>query len=279
MSNQALGPESPSETNLPDHEPGDYGLRFQSIRVIFALLMREMTTTFGRSKLGYLWAILEPVGGIIVLTFGFSLLFKDPPIGDSFALFYATGFLPFACYTTTYAQLVSAVKANKPLLFYPAVTFIDVIMARIILVTLTQMTIFTIIFGGILALESTGAKLQIGLILLSMLSAVGVGVGVGIVNATLFEIVPSWQNIWSILNRPLFFLSCVFYAFDAMPEKMQKFLWWNPLVHVIGKMREGFYAGYEGGYISMLYVATFSLVLIVIGLINMRASNRFIINN
>lgn len=270
-------PLSEGRDTLAENEA--FQIRYQSFRVIFALLMREMTTSFGRSKLGYLWAVLEPVGGIAVLTLGFSLLFRQPPLGNSFALFYATGFIPFACYTNTYAQVSSALKANKTLLFYPAVTFADAIIARVLLVVITQFVIWVIVLGGILLLEDTGAHLDIPRIGISFLAAIGIGTAVGLINATLFELMPSWQQIWGILNRPIFFLSCIFFLFDSMPAGVQKFLWWNPLVHVIGTMRSGVYSEYAGDYISWLYISGFSLVLAVIGLLNMRALNRFIMNN
>ena len=40
----------------------------QWLRVLFALVVREMATKFGRSWGGYLWAIAEPLGGILLLT-------------------------------------------------------------------------------------------------------------------------------------------------------------------------------------------------------------------
>ena len=37
-------------------------------RVLFALVMREMTTRFGRSSAGYLWALIEPAAFIALLS-------------------------------------------------------------------------------------------------------------------------------------------------------------------------------------------------------------------
>ena len=69
--------------------------RLQRLRVLFALVVREMGTRFGRSWGGYLWAIAEPLGGILLLTIAFSLALRTPPLGTNFALFYATGIIPF----------------------------------------------------------------------------------------------------------------------------------------------------------------------------------------
>ena len=45
----------------------------QRLRVLFALMLRDMGTRFGRSAGGYLWAVAEPLGGILLLALAFSL--------------------------------------------------------------------------------------------------------------------------------------------------------------------------------------------------------------
>ena len=47
-------------------------------RIVMALMLREMATTYGRSAGGYLWAILEPILGIALLSVIFSLALARP---------------------------------------------------------------------------------------------------------------------------------------------------------------------------------------------------------
>lgn len=61
------------------------GLRLQ-LRVLHALMLREMITRYGSSRLGYLWALLEPIGFIAMLSLIFSQISNSPPVGRSFAL-------------------------------------------------------------------------------------------------------------------------------------------------------------------------------------------------
>ena len=51
-------------------------------RTVLALMLREMATTYGRSAGGYLWAILDPVLGIALLSVLFSLALRHPPRAD-----------------------------------------------------------------------------------------------------------------------------------------------------------------------------------------------------
>ncbi|MCY4333780.1 MAG: ABC transporter permease [Litoreibacter sp.] len=252
---------------------------FQTTRVISALLLREMTTSFGRSSLGYLWALLEPIGVILIFTLAFSLIFKQPPLGTSFPLFYATGYLPFGIYNAAQSKISTAISQNKALLFYPAVTYTDVILGRFILIAVTEVAVSLILFSGLMVYFEITIIANIPYIAAALGMALLLGASIGLMNATLFEIFPSWRSIWRIITRPLFFISAIFYLFDSLPASIQSILWWNLLIHIVGTLRAGFYPEYEGAYISWLYVCMLSLALMSIGLVNLRTSNKFIINN
>lgn len=115
-----------------------------------ALILREMSTRYGRTPGGYVWAVLEPVGALVVMSVVFAILLRAPPLGNSFILFYASGYLPFIISATIMANVQSAISFSKPLLMYPAVSWLDAIIARFILNLLTGVVIFIIVFVGIL---------------------------------------------------------------------------------------------------------------------------------
>lgn len=277
-SDNLSGPDTPTTSKsrlVPVSRPAP----LQSFRVVAALMMREMTTTFGRSQLGYLWVVLEPIGGIAILAIGFSLIFRAPPIGDSFLLFYATGYLPFLLYNTVHGRLSSAIRQNRALLFYPAVTFVDVVAARLLLIVLTEAMVLVLVFSTLVIFTDTGARVAPLTIASSFVATLALGTGVGLINAALFDMLPSWQRIFQILSRPMFFLSGVFFIYDSLPEMAQDVLWWNPLLHAIGLMRKGFYPNYDGSYISVLYISLISFPLIAIGMALLRHTHREIIND
>lgn len=71
-------------------------------RVIQALIIRETRTRFGDSKLGYGWAVLEPILHITMLSAVFSLMMQGrPPIGTHFFIFYFTGLVRYEAPKTT----------------------------------------------------------------------------------------------------------------------------------------------------------------------------------
>jgi capsular polysaccharide transport system permease protein len=237
----------------------------RAMQTILALLLREMATGYGRSPGGYLWAVAEPVAGIALLTFIFSLGFHAPPLGTSFALFYASGLVPFLIYSDLSGKLSQAINFSLPLLGYPRVTLADAVLARAVLSIMTQTLVFCLVLGGLLVLIGTQGKQDYALLGQAILLAFSLGFGIGVMNCFLVTRFPVWQRIWSILNRPMFLLSCVVFTFESIPTPFRDWLWYNPIVHIVGLTRQGLYFGYAGDYVSVLYVLFLSLGLSVAG--------------
>lgn len=247
---------------------------FGTLRTVIALMLREMQTTYGRSPGGYVWAVLEPVGGIALLSFVFAVGFRSPPLGTNFPIFYATGMIPFLFYSDVSGKLAGALNFSRQLLSYPAVTYIDAIMGRFMVNVLSQLMVAYVVFTGILLLFDTQTVLDLQKIALAFGMAIALATGVGTMNCFLFMQFPVWMRIWGILNRPMFIISCIFFLFDTIPQPFRDFLWYNPLVHIVGTMRSGFYPSYDAPYVSVAYVMGVSLILTVIGLVFLRKYHR-----
>lgn len=91
------------------------------IRIVSAFVIREIATRYGRSPGGYVWALLEPVAFIGLMSVLIGSIGRMPALGTSFTLFYATGYLAFSMYKGMEGYLVSAVSGNKALMSYPKV--------------------------------------------------------------------------------------------------------------------------------------------------------------
>ena len=227
---------------------------FASFRSVGALILREMSSSYGRTPGGYAWAILEPVGGIAILSFIFSVLFRNPQLGISFPLFYATGMLPFMMFSTVNTKVAQALNYSRPLLAYPSVTYLDAILARFILNFLTELMVAYIVFTGIILMFDTRVILDFPSLGLAFALTGALALGIGVLNCFLMTAFPLWQQAWSILMRPMFILSGTMFIYDAVPEPVRDWFWYNPLIHIVGITRRGIYASYDAPYASPLYV-------------------------
>lgn len=244
--------------------------RFATLRAIAALVLREMSTSYGRSPGSYAWAVVEPAAGIALLSLIFSVGFRNPPVGTSFAMYYATGMLPFMMFSDIQGKIATALMFSKQLLAYPTVTFIDAIAARFLLNLMTQILVGYIIFTGCLVFFDTRTTLDLPVIVQAYATAALLGLGIGTLNAYLFTRIAVWQRVWSIMMRPMIIISGVIFPISAVPQPYRDYLWYNPIVHIVGYMRSGFYPTYDASYVSVPYVTGVSLTCLALGLVLLR---------
>jgi len=250
---------------MPIPAPPLRSRRLRSIRTIMALMLREMATSYGRSAMGYLWAIIEPVAALTLMTLVFSIFLRAPALGTNFPLFFASGFLVFNIYSGVGNNVASAVRYSRPLLEYPAVTALDAVLARFLLNYLTHLMVIFIILTGIIVIYDLRLILDLQQLGLGLLMAGAFALGIGTFNCYLFIAYPSYVQVWAIVNRPMFIISGVFFLFDSVPQPFSDFLWYNPLVHIVGQTRAGLYATYSANYVSVAYVMGVSMLLFMIG--------------
>lgn len=242
------------------------------------MILREMSTRYGRTPGGYVWSIIEPLAAILVLSVGFSLVMRTPSLGNSFLLFYATGYLPFNLYMTVSNTVGNSINFSKPLLKYPAVTWVDAVLGRFLLNSLTGILIALILLSGILLVANTRAIVDIPPLIEAMALSMLLALGVGVLNCALMGLFPIWVVIWSVVTRPLFLASGVIYIYEQLPVFAQEILWYNPLIHLTGLMRTGVYSMYAPQYISPTYVIACGLITLALGLILLGRFHRDILN-
>ncbi|HKL44966.1 MAG TPA: ABC transporter permease [Roseovarius sp.] len=238
---------------------------FRMARVVLALILREMSTTYGRSPGGYVWAVLQPVAMIVLLALAFSLLLRAPSLGTSFLLFYASGLLPLRTFQEMAGNVGAAISFNRALLEYPRVTFIDVIIARALLVVLTQAMVTVLILAGIFMFEDIRESVDLAPIVTAFFLAALLGLGFGVFNCFAMFSFPLWKTLWGVMTRPLILVSGVFYIYEDLPPGIQEILWFNPLIHVTGIARQGFYSIYEPSYVTPVLILAFAVVPMVFG--------------
>ncbi|MFN7003884.1 MAG: ABC transporter permease [Roseinatronobacter sp.] len=237
-------------------------------------MLREVISRYGRTPGGYIWALLQPLAIILILSFAFALLQRTPKLGTSFILFKATGFLIVQMTMQTAAFAGTAMIFSRPLLAYPRVSWIDAVMARVMLNVFIKLVVTTLILTGIIYFEEVRTLLDWPSILLALTLAALMGFGLGILNCFLFLRFPVWQQVWGILTAPVTLFSGVIILYEEMPQLAQQILWYNPLLHVTAIMRMGFYPIYSPQYMSLVYICLWIVIPMVLGLILMRRYHR-----
>ncbi len=248
--------------------------RMSTLRTITALSLRELTTSNGDTAGGYLWSVVSPVVGILGLAMIFSAGFRVPPLGDNFAIFYATGMLPFFMFRSVCARVEFAIQSSRNLLNFPRVTLFDVLMSKFIMAVLTQAVVSVLVFGFILYFYDTDTTFHVAEILKSFATAALLGLGIGLMNCAMKTKFPLWDLVWNFVSRPLVIISGIIILVETLPRPYSEWLLWNPLVHITGRVREAFYVDYVGSYADLRYPLEIALVTTFIGLAGIRLFSR-----
>jgi capsular polysaccharide transport system permease protein len=251
------------------------GLTIQS-RVIHALILRETRTRFGRSKLGYLWALFEPISYIVVMIVIFGTISRSSPIGgeDNLPLFFMTGLIPWFMFMHVATKTMYAIDSNKALLAYPQVTPFDVLISRAILEMITLIIVLVIV-TTILANLGYSHRIDSYLGLFASLGAIWMlATGVGFLNATIKLYLPSYDQTYNAIQRPFFFISGIFFLPETMPKELQGLLYYNPILHGVEWFRSAFFNNYESAFVDKSYLLAAGLVILTIGLSAQRTSRK-----
>jgi capsular polysaccharide transport system permease protein len=235
------------------------------ISVIFALVLREARVRHGRERIGYTWAIIEPVLLISILTFLFQLIGTGGR--SDFALFFATGVLSFQLFRNTSSYVSMSFDQNRPLFNYPMVKPMDAALARLVLDGSTHAVVISLVLCFQIFALGAPPPNNIPLMFLALSFLLMMAFGAGVSLAVIRRFMPSISNIYMVIMGPAFFVSCVFFSLSTVPTLYRSVLVWNPLVHGVEGFRSGYYHGYPDADVDLFYLFTWVVVLNFFGLV------------
>lgn len=240
------------------------------LRVIYALLMREIITRYGRHNLGFMWLFLEPM----LFTLGVTILWYNLKAthGSDLAIvpFAITGYSTVLMWRNTANRVVNAIEANTGLLYHRNVRVIDVFLARMFLEiagATMSILILSMFFISIGLMEFPKDILLMieGWVLLAWFA-----MSLGFIVGSLAEISEVIDRIWHTITYLLFPLSGAAFMVNWIPSQMQKFVLYLPMVHATEMVRHGFYGDLIPTYENPVYLVGCNLVMSLIGLFLIR---------
>lgn len=250
-------------------------LRVQK-RVVWALMLRETKTLFGKHKLGYLWAVINASFQIGVFWAIREFAGFQPPHGMSTPVFLLGGFVPWFIFSHGLTNGMSAIWANRSLLTYPQVFPLDPLIARVLLQSAMQVLVFCILLGIAKVSGQHTAIVDPIALVIALFLAVLLAFGGASVCSGLNLMWPTISQLVPMMIRVLFFTSGLFFSVVDLPYSARKILYFNPLTHMIEYTRSAFSDGYGQDYVSLPYAFGFALVFLVFGLLVERYSRRYL---
>lgn len=243
-------------------------------RVIWALLMREVITRYGRHNVGVLWLVLEPLG----FTVGVAVLWTALGMGHGSSMpivaFAITGYSSVLLWRNTVSRCNAAINQNFSLLFHRNVRVMDVFATRILLEVGGATASFVLlavvmILAGVMPPPQDPLVAVAGWLLLAWFGgALATLIGAA---ASFSEIV---DRVWHPVSYLMFPLAGAAFMVDWLPAAGQEVVLWLPMVHGVEMVRQGFYGHLVRTYFDVGYFVVANLALSLAGLLVLRQAGR-----
>lgn len=235
---------------------------------LLAFFLREIRNRFGKSRMGYAWALIQPVIFMVALG-GARYLVSGGRGGDVHGVthlyFLWIGLIPFFMFLHGFNQSLGASRSFKGLFNYRQVQPIDILIVRVFIEFLSMSLVFLILLAGFawlgfsLAAEDWLTFLSV-LLFLFMLT-----LGAALLAEVAVAVNPEARTVINMVERPLLFVSGAFYTIEDLSPDMRIYLLWNPILHGVDLGRGALLHEYDSPG-SWLYFAGFSLLILILGL-------------
>lgn len=231
-----------------------------------ALFLRELKTRFGKFKLGYFWAILEPSAHLMVILVLFGYIMHRTMPGISFPVFILNGVIPYFIFSNISSRSVGAIEANQGLFNYRPVRPIDTIISRAILESLIYFLVYIILMFIIHLSGEDFSIIKPIEFIISWILLILLSCGVGMIFMVIGNKFPESEKLLPIVLKPLYFISGIMIPLHSIPKEYWPYVTWNPLLHIIEISRSSLVSGYSSDGTSLSYVAFCTLTILFLGL-------------
>ena len=246
-------------------------------RVIWALVLREMMTRYGRHNIGFLWVFVEPMlfplGVTALWTATRSFHGTNLPI----VAFAITGYSSVLLWRNMPARCIGALAPNLSLLYHRNVRPIDIYLSRLLLEAsgATMSFIFLSLFFSFVGwLDLPENVLEVGF---AWFMIAWFGMAAALFLGSLSEDYESVEKLWHPAAYIMFPLSGAAFLVDALPVDAQHFVLFLPMVHGVEMLREGFFGSRIVTHYDVGYMALCNIVLTALGLAQIRKVSRTVV--
>ena len=228
-------------------------LRIQ-LRVIHALLMREILTRYGRHNIGFLWLFVEPMLFTLGVTALWTMTKATHGSNLPIVAFAVTGYSSVLLWRNMPSRCISAIDPNLALMYHRNVRPIDVFASRILLEAIGGTASFVMLalaFNAIgwMAWPEDVLRVVFGWVLLIWFGG-SLALLLGSL-ATRHEVV---EKLWHPVAYLTFPLSGALFMVEWLPPAARDVLLYLPMVHCVELMREGYFGSAVRAYYDVSYV-------------------------
>lgn len=236
------------------------------VRVISALLIRDLMLRFGHGNIGFMWLVGEPLILTVGVMIAWSIMYGSEKHGVNVMPLVLTGYSTMTLFRHFVNRYVHCFKHNAGLLFHRVVKPVDTLVARGLLESIGVLIAFFVAYIPLLLLGVTEPIYDF----LIVLGAWGLLCfwcsGFAAILACLSELSDTVERFVQPIMYLAIPLTGSFYMVSWMPASAQKVLLYSPLVHANEMLRAGYFGPGVKTYWDVEYLFLCGLALNAIAL-------------
>lgn len=212
--------------------------------LFYYLIWREIKVRYKQTVVGIAWAVIQPVGMMLIFSLVFGVLLKVSTGRAElpYAIFVYTALVPWTYFTHALSQANDALVAQKDVVtrvYFPRL----LLPLSAVTVPLVDLVLASGVLAVLMAVYGVPVTAAIWTLPLFVLLAVGCALGMGLWLGTLNAVYRDFRFIVPFGITLMLYLSPVIYPSDRIPERFRPLYGLNPMAGVI----EGFRWALLGG--------------------------------
>lgn len=246
-------------------------------RVIKALMIRELTTRFGRENIGFLWVMAEPLLFAILVGILWSYMKGPEEFGIGIMAFVASGYIPLTFLRHSFGRCTSVFLVNGSLMYHRQIKVIDFIFVRVLIEFIGAMMAFlfvTFALGmfGLFPLPTYPGILIAGWLLYALFV-----LSVCFMIAPLSEVSELIEKLMPVTVYLAIPISGTFTLAGWVAPNVRDLLLLSPMVNAMEMIRYGLFGDAIQPYFNIWNPLLVSMVCMLIGLVLCRRVRRELI--
>jgi capsular polysaccharide transport system permease protein len=241
-------------------------------RIVGALLMREMTTRFGRQGIGFAWVVGEPMlfcFGVLIM---WSLTKPAYEHGIKLAPFVVTGYMCLILIRHLISLLSSAIQANIGLLYHRQVSPLHILAARVLLEVGGATVAFIVVYIVLLFLGQVSPPHDYLLIYGGWFVVAWGATGLALLMTGLVMRFEVFERVVNLISYVMIPVSGAFFMAAWLPEAFRRVVMILPFVHGVEMVRAGVFGEFVETHFDLPYALAIGTILNIIGLLLLASS-------
>ncbi len=235
---------------------------FRYRELIWALALKDLKIRYKRSVLGFLWALLNPMLLMLVLSVVFSTIMAQTI--PHYAIFLLSVLLPWTFFSQSLSYAAESIVGNADLIKKVRVSKlvfpVAAVVSNMINLLLSMIPLVIIVIGMRHPFHLTWLYLPVPLLALTLFT-LGATFFFAAANVYYRDV----AHILQILLNVLFYVTPIIYSIDFIPAQYRWLLKLNPLQYILNGFRLSVYYGLMPAFASIAACFIFAFAMLAFG--------------